>query len=245
MNRDTYDAQLALRARPSYSHIMLQNWNRLLFLHWRWNADELQSTLPDGLRLDTYDGNAWLGIVPFFMRRIRPRYLPPLPWLSWFQELNVRTYVIDKQGRPGVWFYSLDCNQPAAVWAARRFFHLPYMHASMTAHEDASGFIHYSCQRKGSAEPSRFIYAIDKTSRVAEPRSLDFFLLERYVLYANTPAGLRTGRVHHVPYPMTTVKLEQWDDRVLLLDRFQSPARPPDHACGSLGVNVQVYRLQP
>lgn len=244
MHHSSLDAQLELRARPSQSHIMLQTWSRLLFLHWRWNADELQSTLPDGLQIETYDGCAWLGIVPFFMQNIRPRYLPPLPWLSWFLELNVRTYVRDRQGRPGVWFYSLDCNQPAAVWLARRFFHLPYQHAKMTARQDASGFIHYSCQRKGAPDTSTFTYAIDKLSSVALP-GLDFFLLERYLLFVSTHAGIRTGRVHHVPYPMSTVKLVQWDDRSLLLDGFQSPCRPPDHACGSMGVNVQVHRLQP
>lgn len=82
MENDTYEAQLALRMRPRHSHIMYQTWSRLLFLHWRWNIDDLQSKVPDGLRVETYDGSAWLGVVPFFMRSIRPRYLPALPWIS-------------------------------------------------------------------------------------------------------------------------------------------------------------------
>jgi uncharacterized protein YqjF (DUF2071 family) len=245
MENDTFEAQLALRLQPSHSHIMYQTWSRLLFLHWRWNVAELQSKIPDGLRIETYDGSAWLGVVPFFMRSIRPRYLPAVPWISWFLELNVRTYVIDKQGRPGVWFFSLDCNQPTAVWAARRFFYLPYMHARMTAHEDTAGFIHYTCQRSGTSQVSTFQYAIDKSVSFAEPRTLDFFLLERYLLHSRTPHGLRVGQVHHVPYPISQVKLERWDDHTLLLNGFSSPGRPPDHVCGSMGVRVQVYPIRP
>ena len=112
---------------------MRQCWSGLLFLHWPVDPAMIQSRLPDGLFVDTYDNKAWLGVVPFFMDRVRPVMLPPVPGLSWFLELNVRTYVHDAQGRPGVWFFSLDCNQPLAVEIARRFFHLPYEHAAMKA----------------------------------------------------------------------------------------------------------------
>jgi uncharacterized protein YqjF (DUF2071 family) len=129
----TLESRIAVRELPARAHVMHQRWESLLFLHWRWDAAEIQRTLPPGLFVDTFQGDAWLAIVPFYMRGIRPRFCPPVPGISDFLELNVRTYVHDEQGRPGVWFYSLDCNQPLAVWTARTFFHLPYQHARMWA----------------------------------------------------------------------------------------------------------------
>ncbi len=110
---------------------MRQRWTGLLFLHWPVEPALVAERLPAGLHVDTFEGNAWLGAVPFFMDRVRPVGTPPLPWLSWFMELNVRTYVHDDHGNAGVWFFSLDCNQPLAVEIARRSFHLPYQHAVM------------------------------------------------------------------------------------------------------------------
>src|SRR5437868_2527421 len=99
--------------------VMFHRWEALLFLHWHLPPPRIQQTLPDGLTVDTFEGNAYLGITPFFMRKVRPVGVPPLPWFSDFQELNTRTYVFDRNGVPGVWFYSLDCNQPLAVIGAR------------------------------------------------------------------------------------------------------------------------------
>ncbi len=129
--RPTAADRLLLRERPAAPVVMHQRWRALLFAHWRIDPDAIQKTLPVGLHVDTCDGSAWLGVVPFFMDAVRPAFLPALPWLSWFQELNVRTYVHDEKGVPGVWFYSLDCNQPLAVAIARTLFHLNYRHAAM------------------------------------------------------------------------------------------------------------------
>ena len=128
MNTMPTNAQrLLLRQRPvGRTVVMKQAWRNLAFLHWRMPVDVVQRTLPPGLTVDTFDGAAYIGLVPFYMRRIRPRFLPPVPGLSWFLEVNVRTYVIDHNGVPGVWFYSLDANQWFAVKIARRFFKLPY-----------------------------------------------------------------------------------------------------------------------
>ena len=117
-------------------------WEQLLFLHWAWDPAEIQKTLPRGLFVDTFDGQAWLGIVPFFMRRVHPRGLPCVPWLSDFLELNVRTYVYNSAGRPGIWFYSLVCNQPLAVELAKRCFHFNYVHARMHAQVDQSATVY-------------------------------------------------------------------------------------------------------
>ncbi|RYD26824.1 MAG: DUF2071 domain-containing protein, partial [Verrucomicrobiaceae bacterium] len=134
----TDDLRLEMRVRPAGRPVMFQRWSGLLFLHWRMNPEEIQRRLPHGLHVDTFGGKAWVGVVPFFMERIRPVGIPAVPWLSWFLELNVRTYVYDDKGRPGVWFFSLDCNQPVAVEFARKIFHLPYQHAAMNA-EGAGG----------------------------------------------------------------------------------------------------------
>ena len=145
----TEPQRLAVRARPAGRPAMFQQWRDLLFLHWEYPAATIQATLPEGLHLDTFAGKAYLGVIPFFMRNVRPRFLPGLPRLSNFMELNVRTYVHDEAGVPGVWFYSLDANQPLAVKIARRFFHLPYEHAAMESSRTESGAIHYRSLRVG------------------------------------------------------------------------------------------------
>jgi hypothetical protein len=153
---------------------MNHRWESLLFLHWAVSAARVQRTLPAGLTVDTFEGHAYLGIIPFFMRRVRLRGLPPVPGLSAFQELNVRTYVYDKEGVPGVWFYSLSCNQPLAVAAARLFTGLNYMTAKMTA--DRSDLINYTCRRKRTAAVAGYRYRGEGAAQEAGIDSLEFFL---------------------------------------------------------------------
>lgn len=235
------DALLAARQRPRRAHVMLQRWETLAFLHWRWDAAAVQRTLPAGLTVDTCQGDAWLAIVPFAMRGIRPRFCPPVSGISDFLELNVRTYVRDARGRPGVWFYSLDCDQPVAVWTARTLFHLPYQHARMAA-SVADGWIDYRCQRRGDVA-THFRYRLGDQPAAAEPGTLAFFLAERYLLLCQTPRGLRCGQVHHAPYPLVDVTLAAWDAHPIVQAGFAHPGRPPDHLIGSPGVAVQVYAL--
>ncbi|MDP4593007.1 MAG: hydantoinase B/oxoprolinase family protein, partial [Beijerinckiaceae bacterium] len=121
--------------------VMFRQWRDLLFLHWEYPVEAIQATLPNGLFVDTFAGKAYLGVVPFFMQKIRPRFLPAVPGISDFMELNLRTYVHDKAGVPGVWFYSLDANQWMAVQIARRFFHLPYEYAKMKSSRTPEGSI--------------------------------------------------------------------------------------------------------
>lgn len=239
----TLDQRLAARDHGVRWPVMYQRWSDLLFLHWRWDADDLQKRLPPGLFIDTHQGDAWLGIVPFYMERIRPRFLPPVPWLSWFQELNVRTYVHDKHGTPGVWFFSLDCNQPIAVRVARAGFGLPYFDATMHSRR-ANGRVHYTCQRREQTSAASFGYTLDPSARLAEPGTLDFFLAERYVLFAQTPRGLRLGRVSHVPYPLCAATVSEFDPAPLAWDGLDVPSAPPDHVIGSRGVDVHIGSLE-
>lgn len=238
------DARQAVRDRPDGWAIGRQRWSDLLFLHWKVEARAVQATLPPGLFVDIHEGNAYLGMVPFFMERIRPAWLPPLPWISWFLELNVRTYVHDAAGRPGVWFYSLDCNQPLAVSIARRWFHLPYYHAQMSA-SDRQGTIHYRCDRRAPDAPTaRFAWTPGGDSAPAAPGSLAFFLVERYLLFSADRAGrLHAGRVHHAPYRVHTPKLAGFSTVPARQAGFDLEGAP-DSVLGAEAVDVAVFPLR-
>lgn len=244
----TQSQREALQEPPAQRCVMRQQWAGLAFFHWRIDAGIIAARLPKGLHVDTFDGSAWLGVVPFFMRRVRPVGLPPLPWLSWFHELNVRTYVHDDAGRAGVWFFSLDCNQPIAVELARRFFHLPYEHAAMRSHRDPDGLVGYHCQRKGEAETAtcRYPEAVENQCLPAAPGTLEWFLAERYLLFAAEPSGrLFTGRVHHAPYRLAPLDPAAHAGTTLPLrwDGFEEPGRPPDSALVAASVDVRIFPL--
>lgn len=230
---------------------MYQSWRQLLFLHWEFDPRVIQRTLPPGLTVDTYEGRAYLGVVPFLMRNIRPRFLPALPGVSNFLETNVRTYVHDENGTPGVWFYSLDANQWLAVRTARRFFHLPYFDAQMQAESTPATTgteLDYATTRRDdpAQTASRFIYRGSGAARVATPGTLEFFLAERYYLFAYDARRKRlfSGQVHHAPYPLQDASVTQWSDRLLELAGFESPAREPDNALYSEGVDVDIFSIQ-
>ncbi|GAB4162028.1 MAG: YqjF family protein [Candidatus Promineifilaceae bacterium] len=225
--------------------VMFQKWRDLLFLHWQVEPALIQATLPPGLFVDTFAGSAYLGLVPFFMCDIRPRLLPAVPGISNFLETNIRTYVYDKNGTPGVWFYSLDASQWLAVFVARTFFKLPYYHARMKAVR-AAGMIQYETRRRNTrARASVFHYQPQDKLSQAEPGTLEFFLVERYILFAETRSGLACGQVYHTPYPIQPVNVSQWDDALLEQAGFARPQRPPDHVLMSPGVNVKIYALLP
>lgn len=242
------ERRLAVRSRPPLRSAMYQSWQELLFLHWEFDRDIVQATLPAGLTVDTFGGRAWIGVVPFFMRRIRPWWLPSLPLISNFLELNCRTYVVDRDGTPGVWFYSLDTNSPLAVWGARKFYHLPYYHARMSSVWDAgTGRVDFRSHRRGTSEKlaSRFVYEPRGAAATSEPGTLEFFLVERYVLFADCgPAGLKQGIVHHPPYQVSPVAVDIFDDALLELNGFRRPGSAPAHAMMSRGVNVDVFALR-
>lgn len=227
---------------------MRQRWAGLLFLHWPVDPALIAARLPAGLHVDTFEGQAWLGVVPFFMERIRPVGLPPLPWLSWFHELNVRTYVHDESGNPGVWFFSLDCNQPLAVEIARRGFHLPYQHAVMRS-EISEGRIRYSSRRKApAAREAEFDYATPQVTHPAVPGSLEWFLVERYLLFSTNPTNptgaLFCGRVHHQPYQIAAADCTRWSTEPLRLNGFPEPSETPPSMLTAATVDVTIFPLR-
>ena len=183
---------------------MRQRWEDLLFAHWRCSIDTLRALVPPSLEIDCFDGEAWLGVVPFQMRDVGMRGLPGVPGARDFPELNVRTYV-RHQDRPGVWFFSLDAASPLAVSIARMWFHLPYFRAEMqvTPNGDA---VRYSSGRRHAGAPDAAFdarYGPSGPVALAAPGSLDHWLTERYCLYAGAEDGrLWRGEIHHAPWPL-------------------------------------------
>ena len=168
-------------------------------MHWPVPASELKALVPPKLELQEFDGTAWIGVVPFRMAGVMRRPLPDLPGVSAFPELNVRTYVV-LDDKPGVWFLSLDAANRLAVWAARRFFHLPYYFADMSIAEREDGF-HYRSERRGA----KFVATYRPTSEpyFARAGTLEHWLTERYCLYAEAPSGsIWRNDVHHHPWPL-------------------------------------------
>ena len=168
-----------------------QNWHDLLFAHWPIPAADLRHLVPDGLTIQEFDGVSWIGVVPFRMTGVMRRPFPDLPWVSAFPELNVRLYV-ERDGKPGVWFLSLDAGNPLAVWAARRFFHLPYWYARMSLTLSGDEY-HFHSQRRGD-----WAVRLDAQYRPTAPAreaagTLESFLVERYCLYCQGPDGALIG----------------------------------------------------
>lgn len=186
-----------------------QRWIDLLFAHWPVPASELQPLVPASLRVQEFDGVSWVGLVPFRMEGVMRRPLPDLAGISAFPEMNLRLYV-ESEGKPGVWFISLDAAHRLAVWAARRFFHLPYYQAAMSVRAEG-GRILYQSERRGAGPrvALRADYAPVAPVELARPGSLEHFLAERYCLYTTTPGGaLLRCDIHHAPWPLQRATAE-------------------------------------
>lgn len=182
--------------------LMGMHWDDLLFAHWPVEAEPLRRLIPAGLNLDLFEGRAWISVVPFRMSHVRPRYLPGLPGLSAFAELNVRTYVT-RGGIPGVWFFSLDATNPVAVRAARRFFHLPYFDAEMKVDRKGDAFLYESRRTHHGAAPAllKCEYRPTGPTYRAAAGSLEDWLTARYCLYAaDDEGGIYRTNVHHKPW---------------------------------------------
>lgn len=201
---------------------MRQNWWDLSFFHWTVDADVIQALLPAGLDVDTFDGKAYVGLVPFRMAAIRPIWAPPLPGLSWFYETNVRTYVHRRGRGPGVWFFSLEASNRIAVAIARSSFGLPYYHAQMYRWQRNEAQKSHSV-RLESGQYSSTILRARGDLRIAEPGSLDFFLIERYLLYSTKGGKLMQGRVWHEPYPILGPCLGAVRDQLVSAAGITSP----------------------
>ena len=196
---------------PAGPWVMTQVWHDLLFAHWPVPRAALRPIIPSALEVDMFDGQAWLGVVPFGMDRVYPRRTFPVPWLSRFLELNVRTYV--RVGdRPGVYFFSLDAANPVAVEVARRWYQLPYYHAHMSLrHGRHNRLVYHSYRTHPGAAPAEFKASYRPTGPVAlaKPGSLEAWLTERYCLYTVDRKGrIFRGEIHHAPWPLQPAEAE-------------------------------------
>lgn len=240
---DTID-RMGPTLRPDARPVMYQRWRTLLFLHWEVPAEELAPLLPPGLTLDTFEGRAFVGLVPFTMEGVRPALLPPFPPLSNFHETNVRTYVHREGKDPGVWFFSLDAANRIAVKLARTWFRLPYHFARM-ALEREGPWISYRSERRWPAPvPARCAVRCSPKPEVSTsaPGTLQHFLVERYFLYTVHGGGLWRGQVHHAPYPVRGAEVEGLEESLLAAAGIsRPPVAPLVHF--SDGVDVDVFRL--
>jgi uncharacterized protein YqjF (DUF2071 family) len=213
---------------PDSPWVMTQVWRKLLFAHWPIAAEMVRPLLPAGLALDTWDGQAWLGVVPFQMERVHFRGLPGIPTATRFAELNVRTYVT-ADDKPGVFFFSLDAGSLLAVLGARALFALPYYHARFAIAKEG-GAIHYRCERRGSGKPRAVFEARYQSTgpvQFAQPGSLEDWLTARYCLYTTRGARLMRGEIHHALWPLQPATADIVRNTIAEPAGIRLPATPP------------------
>jgi uncharacterized protein len=203
------------RPLPSGRWMMTQRWNDLLFAHWPVPASSIAPLLPEGLEVDTFQGSAWLGVVPFWLDRIKVRGMPPIPGMRSFPDLNVRTYVRDEHtGTPGVYFFSLDASNLLAVAVAHTFFHLPYHWAEMSLDQQSAREFSFFSRRRFTSRQVIFkarYRGLGPTRKLAESHSgtLEYFLLERSCLFTRNRAGQAVrANLHNVPWPLEEAEAE-------------------------------------
>lgn len=238
--------RVAPTRRPTGKVVQRPGWHDLTFLHWRVPAATLRPHIPASLEIDTFEGDAFIGLVPFTMTNVRPWWAPPLPGSNNFHETNVRTYV-HRDGRdPGVWFFSLDAASFWAVLAARWIWYLPYHHARMSI-EKRDGHVRYDSTRKWP-KPLPGTCRVDVrplgSPKAADVGTLEHFLAERYLLYTTARDGsLRRGAVHHAPYPLQSAEVIEVEETLIAAANVARGAEPPIAHFAST-VDVEIFGLE-
>lgn len=247
----TTERDILATARPgkpdpeSFLPVMRQDWRDLLFLHWPVAARELAARVPAPLEVDTRGGTAWIGLVPFRVERVRAPGLPPLPLVSTFGEVNVRTYVRAPDGEPGIWFFSLDADSSMAVQGARLLYRLPYFTADVEVERgEGEATVRYSSARPDGGATSRGVWRPGPGEAAPSPRgSLEEFLVERYVLFSEGGGRVFRARVLHEDYPLVGATLLELEDELVRAAGFEVTGEPLVHA--SPGVDVKVSPPEP
>lgn len=230
---------------------MSQRWSDLLFAHWPIATTALRPLIPERLELDTFDGVAWIAAVPFRMEAVRPRGLPPVPWLSRFPELNLRTYV-RLGNRPGVFFFSLDATNPVIVSMARRWFFLPYLRARITCERKGDTIAFAATRTHAGAPDARFEvqYGPVGDRFHAAPGTLEHFLTERYCLYASRGSvggasnHLYRAEVHHQPWPLQQAEATLGVNSLLEAAGLGGAAEQAPHLLFARSLAVRVWPLR-
>lgn len=195
---------------PDKPWLMTQTWHDLLFAHWPIDSTALRAHVPAGFEIDTYEGQAWIAVVPFRMTNVAPRGVPALPWVSAFPELNVRTYV-RVHGRPGVYFFSLDAANPVAVGVARTLVHLPYFTAAMEVEQEEDWISYRSRRTSTKGAPAELVARYRPLGPVTAPvdGTLEHFLTERYCLFTVDQAFRAYSLdIHHPRWPLQAAEAE-------------------------------------
>ncbi len=234
--------RLAPTKRPNESPSGFQRWRNLLFLHWAVPTDILRELVPRELSLDLYEDKAYIGLVPFEMEGVRPSWCPELLAFR-FLETNVRTYV-HYQGRPGVYFFSLDAASRPAVWAARNGWGLPYHFASMKVRH-AGDEVEYDTVRPSGSGKLSIQYRIGEELGPSEPDTLEHFLLERYLLFVRRRQRIDVGQVYHTPYPARRAEVVRYEEDLMRANQLPAADGPPAFVHFSPGVDVELFSLRP
>jgi uncharacterized protein len=227
--------------------VMLQGWFDLAAFHWRYEPSEVQALLPDGFAVDTYDGSAWVSVIPFHMRRIRVPGLPALGPLSTFPETNVRTYITDPRGRRGVWFFSLDVTRVLPALVARVGYGLPYDWASMAITTEGDGEIRRYTSRRHwphAAASSNLAIRIGPRLGARDLCDLDHFLSARWALGTKFGRRLLWANVAHPPWPLHAAELLECNESLVPAAGLRAPRGVPI-ARWSPGVEVRVGLPRP
>lgn len=214
---------------PAFRPLLRMRWRHLLFAHWPLAPALLRPLVPPCFELETYDGSAWIALVPFTMRDVSPVLLPRVPWrgVTDFHECNVRTYV-RHGGEAGVYFFSLDAASRLGVWGARTFFHLPYFHARISLEREGQS-IDYRVERiEGPPARLRCRWRAAEPLPPARPGELLHFLTERYQFFTTDRAGRpRRCRIAHEPWPLRAAELLALDEGLVRAAGVELPAAPP------------------
>lgn len=222
-------------------------WSNLLFVHWRVPPEMLRPLIPDQLTIDTFDGSAWLGLVPFEMTDTSFRRVPPLPGLNRFYECNLRTYVRHRDDA-GIWFFSLDAARLLPVLGGRWLWSLNYVHARFRVSRDGERTNYRLTRRRWGPWPdgsTSIVWTRGDPLPRTESGSLEFFLTERYLLFTRRRGRIMRGRVVHDPWPLRSAQLNSLDDSLLKAARIDLGDRShtPDHIMMSDSIVVQGHKL--
>ena len=229
--------------------IMKQEWHNLLFLHWPVPISLICNQIPKQLELDTYNNKAWIGIIPFQMKKLRPSYAFPIPKISNFTEINLRTYVKDKYNRKGVWFFSLDTQNSFGNWIAKTFFHLNYRYAKTSFLSDTEERNTCKFKLPNTKHPTQIFswqHTQDSLIPSKKPESLDFFLTERYRLYSfnKEKNTLLTGTLNHEPYKLNRPKLINYSTDLFSSNAINHTNNYPESVLACRSVKVSIFPIE-
>ncbi|HET9730842.1 MAG TPA: DUF2071 domain-containing protein [Acidimicrobiia bacterium] len=215
-------------------------WDALTFIHWRYEPGAIQRALPTGLTVESFDGSAWIGLVPFYLRVGFP-YVPSIRWFSRFAETNIRTYVRDADGRSGIWFFSLDAARLGAVVVARATYRLPYFWSRMRVEHSGSTITYRSARRWPGPRGARTdaVIEIGEPYATDELTELDHFLTARWALYSCPRSGLHRAQAYHAPWPLHRARVISLHDELVAGDGLPAPVGEPiAHYSPSVDVRI-------